>query len=79
VSHHTRSALRLVLGPYEVAWPAGLEPDVELGEVVEVDVRGWQDACSNLSLVHMGRRPADDPWFFASAFAAGRRARALLG
>ena len=78
VSHHTRSALRLVLGAHEVAWPAGLQPDAELGDVVEVDVTGWQDACSNLSLVHMGRPPADDPWFFASAFAAGRHARSLL-
>ena len=78
VSHHTRSALRLVLGARDVAWPAGLHPDVSLGEVVEVDVGGWQEACENLPLLHMGRRPADDPWFFASAFAAGRHARMLL-
>lgn len=79
VSHHTRSALRLVLGAREVAWPAGLQPDATLGEVVEVDVSGWRDACASLPLLHMGRQPADDPWFFASAFAAGRRARTLLG
>jgi len=79
VSHHTRSALGLVLGDRDVAWPAGLSPDAALGEVVEVDVEGWRDACSSLPLLHMGRGPTDDPWFFASAFAAGRHARALLG
>ena len=78
VSHHTWAALRLVLGGHEVVWPHGLRPDGQIGEVVEVDVEGWQDACANLPLAHMGRTPADDPWFFASAFAAGRRARTLL-
>jgi hypothetical protein len=78
VSHHTRSALRLVLGAREVAWPRGLDPDATLGEVVEVDVEGWSDACAGLSLSHMGRGPTDDPWLFASAFAAGRHARELL-
>ncbi len=78
VSHHTHSALRLMLGPREVAWPHGLNRDQNLGEVVEVDVEGWRDACSNLTLMHMGRGPSDDPWFFASAFAAGRHARARL-
>jgi hypothetical protein len=79
VSHHTHSALRLVLGVRDVAWPMGLDRDASLGEVVEVDVGGWQEACESLSLLHMGRRPVDDPWFFASAFAAGRHARTLLG
>lgn len=79
VSHHTRAALKLVLGAREVVWPAGLARDPTLGEVVEVDVGDWRDVCSNLPLLHMGRGPEDDPWFFASAFAAGRRARALLG
>jgi hypothetical protein len=78
VSHHTRSALALVLGARDVVWPAGLRPDAALGEVVEVGVEGWRDACSSLPLLHMGRGPANDPWFFASAFAAGRHARALL-
>jgi hypothetical protein len=78
VSHHTRSALRLTLGPRDVAWPRALERDDALGDVVEVDVHGWQEACSGLPLRHMGRGIAEDPWFFASAFAAGRRARALL-
>ena len=79
VSHHTRSALRMVLGAREVAWPRGLDRDEALGEVVEVDVKGWSDACAGLTLTHMGRGPSDDPWFFASAFAAGRHARAQLG
>ena len=79
VSHHTRSALGLVLGDRTVAWPAGLHRATELGDLVEVDVDGWAEACSGLTLSHMGRGPVDDPWFFASAFAAGRHARALVG
>ena len=76
VSHHTRSALRLILGDREVVWPAGLERDAELGDVIEVEVDGWREVCANLSLTHMGRHADDDPWFFAAAFAAGRHARA---
>ena len=68
-----------MLGAREVPWPRGLERDKTLGEVVEVDVAGWSDACAGLTLTHMGRGPSDDPWFFASAFAAGRHARAQLG
>ena len=79
VSHHTRSALRLILGDREVVWPSGLERDAEIGDVVEVDVSGWREVCANLSLTHMGRHADDDPWFFAAAFAAGRHARAVLG
>ena len=56
-----------------VAWPAGLDRPVDL-EVVEVDADGWELACAPLPLAHMGRGPDDDPWFFASAFAAGRLA-----
>ena len=79
VSHHTLSALGLVIGSRDIAWPRHLAREAALGEVVEVDVDGWQDACSGIPLNHMGRGPADDPWFFATGFAAGRRARALLG
>jgi Protein of unknown function (DUF3866) len=75
LSHHTRSALALCLGAVRVAWPRGLERPEGVA-VVEVDVTGWEAGCSNLPLTHMGRGPADDPWFFASAFAAGRLARA---
>jgi len=74
LSHHTRAVLDLVLADVAVAWPAGLEPpeglDVEL-----VDVHGWEDACAGLPLLHMGRGPQEDPWFFAAAFAAGVLAR----
>jgi hypothetical protein len=79
VSHHTRSALRLILGDREVVWPSGLEPDSAIGDVIEVEVDGWRDVCANLVLSHMGRHPDDDPWFFAAAFAAGRHARSVLG
>ena len=73
LSHHTRSALELCLGQVRLAWPAGLDRPDGL-EVVEVDVAGWEGACAALPLSHMGRGPEDDPWFFASAFAAGRLA-----
>jgi hypothetical protein len=78
VSHHTRAVLELVLGEVSVAWPAGLEAPSWLGAREEVDVTGWRDACDGLILEHMGRGPDDDPWFFASAFAAGKLARGLL-
>jgi Protein of unknown function (DUF3866) len=79
VSHHTRTALELCLGDVRVAWPRGLDvPDGPAGRE-EVDVDDWRDACSGLTLRHMGRGPDDDPWFFAAAFAAGRLARGLVG
>ena len=74
LSHHTRSALDLCLGPVAVAWPAGLEPPSGL-EVVAVDASGWGDACAGLPLDHMGRGPGADAWFFAAAYAAGCLAR----
>ena len=67
------------LGEVSVAWPAGLEAPSWLGAREEVDVTGWREACDGLILEHMSRGPDDDPWFFASAFAAGKLARALLG
>ena len=75
LSHHTRSALSLCLGDRVVAWPSGLDtPD---GVDVQVfDAEHWREACANLPLSHMGRGPDDDPWFFATAFAAGVAARA---
>jgi hypothetical protein len=54
-----------------VPWPRGFEPPSDV-DVRLVDVEGWEDACSALPLSHMGRGPADDPLFFAAAFAAGR-------
>jgi len=77
VSHHTRAILDLVLGDVAVAWPAGLEAPDWLAARREVDVSGWQEACELLPLEHMGRGPDEDPWFFASAFAAGRLAGSL--
>ncbi len=62
VSHHTQAVLDLVLG------------DVTVGD----DGEGWQDACAGLPLSHMGRGAAEDPEFFAAAFAAGRAARRLI-
>jgi hypothetical protein len=78
VSHHTRAVIELVVGDAVVAWPAGLAPPDWLGPHEEVDVSGWREACKGLPLEHMGRGPDDDPWFFASAFAAGKLARGLI-
>jgi hypothetical protein len=79
VSHHTRTALELCHGDVAVAWPSGLEPPEWLEIRKEVDVSGWREACEGLPLSHMGRGPDEDPWFFASAFAAGRLAKRLVG
>src|SRR6185312_5476620 len=62
LSHHTQAALDLVLG------------DVAVGE----DGTGWEEACAGLPLEHMGRGAAEDPAFFAAAFAAGKLARQLI-
>jgi hypothetical protein len=80
VSHHTETILSLWSGSYEVPWPAEcpIEDPIGSGEP-ELDVSDWREACAFLPLSHMGRGPDDDPWFFAAAFAAGRRARQLLG
>lgn len=77
LSHHTRAALDLCLGQVIVPWPAGLDPPPGL----RVEITGatdWQQACAGLPLDHMGRKPDNDPWFFAAAHAAGRYARALV-
>ena len=79
VSHHTRAALRLCLGPIQMAWPSELVGGEWDPSIVHVDVDGWQRECEGLPLDHMGRGPSDDPWFFAAAFAAGRLARQLHG
>ena len=78
VSHHARGILALCLGSVAVAWPAGWTAPTWLQPREEVDVEGWESACAGLPLSHMGRRPADDPLFFAAAFAAGRVARRHL-
>jgi Protein of unknown function (DUF3866) len=78
LSHHSESVLALVSGACEAAWPAGCPLAAPPDGSVEVDVSGWRTACEGLPLSHMGRGPDEDPWFFAAAFAAGRRARQLL-
>lgn len=78
LSHHTRAALALCLGAREIAWPRGLPCPDGLDGVVEVGVDRWREACSGLTLSHMGRGPEDDPWFFAAAFAAGRLVREAI-
>ena len=79
VSHHTRAVVELCLGEVAVAWPAGLDAPDWLVTRREVDVDEWRKTCEGLPLDHMGRGPDDDPWFFASAFAAGKVARTLVG
>jgi len=78
VSHHTRAVFELCLGEVFVAWPAGLDAPDWLDRRRELDVSEWRAACDGLPLDHMGRGPDDDPWFFASAFAAGKFARTLI-
>lgn len=78
VSHHVRDILR-VSGDVVVAWPQGFESADLLQPVELVDVSGWEEACAELPLSHMGRTASDDPLFFAAAFAAGRLARTGLG
>lgn len=76
-SHHTRAVLDLCLGSVRVAWPSGLAAPPRLEQREEIDVSDWREACEGLPLEHMGRGPDDDPWFFATAFAAGRLAKQL--
>jgi len=78
VSHHTLAAIELSLGTVKVAWPAGQPVPADVGSVEEVDDHDWEEACAGLPLAHMGRGAAEDPVFFAAAFAAGRLARRLL-
>lgn len=75
LSHHTGAVVELASAGVVVAWPKGLEPPLGLAGLETVEVSGWEDACAGLPLSHMGRGPADDPWFFAAAYAAGKLAR----
>lgn len=77
-SHHTRAVLRLCLGDPIAAWPSGYDAPPWLDQREDVDVRGWEEACADLPLLHMGRGPREDPLFFAAAFAAGRAAASRL-
>jgi hypothetical protein len=77
-SHHARAVLRLCLGEILAAWPQGYDAPEWLESREDVDVDGWEDACADLPLAHMGRGPKDDSLFFAAAFAAGRVARSRI-
>ncbi len=80
VSHHTAAILSLSGRSVVRPWPEGCpiaHPAARGTDVV--DVSGWREACEDLPLSHMGRGPAEDPWFFAAAFAAGIAARRMLG
>ena len=65
VSHHAEAVLALCLG--DVVVP------------IEADGDGWEVACTDLPLSHMGRGPEEDPAFFRAAYAGGVAARRLLG
>jgi hypothetical protein len=79
VSHHSDAVLSLRGGTYKVAWPGGCPVQHPIAEGADqVDVSDWREACADLPLLHMGRGPDEDPWFFAASFAAGRLAKGLL-
>jgi Protein of unknown function (DUF3866) len=79
LSHHTHAVLSLWGGSYHLPWPKGCPIDHPVTEgATEIDVSRWRDDCAGLTLEHMGRGPDDDPWFFASAYAAGTLARRLV-
>jgi hypothetical protein len=78
VSHHTDALLSLGIGPVRVAWPRGCPVDHPVAERADVvEVGDWRSACEGLTVSHMGRGHDEDPWFFASAYAAGLLARGL--
>jgi Protein of unknown function (DUF3866) len=79
LSHHTLAVLQLARADVAVAWPEGLAEPAELTGVQVVDASDWREACEELTLSHMGRGPDEEPWFFATAFAAGRLAQGLAG
>src|SRR6266849_4507702 len=71
-SHHAQAVLELCLGEVIAPWPSGFAAPPWLEPREEIDVSGWEEACADLPLAHMGRGPREDPLFFAAAFAAGR-------
>jgi hypothetical protein len=80
LSHHTRTALDLLLAPVEVVAPEGFADAHEALErakgrhrltMARVDLDAY--ARSRLPARTMGRDLPDDPVFFAAALAAGRR------
>ena len=77
LSHHSRAVLRLA-PEARIGWPRHLDVPEGIENAALVDTSGWEEACAGLPLSHMGRGPAQDPAFFAAAFAAGRLARTLV-
>lgn len=80
LSHHTRTALELMLGSVEVVLPEGFPDAREAVEAVEsihdvseahVDLDAY--VATGLPARTMGRDLRDDPLFFAAPLAAGRR------
>jgi hypothetical protein len=74
LSHHTEAVLALARAAPRVPWPSGFERPPELPSAEAIDVTGWEEACRAFPLSFMGRGPAEEPRFFAAAFAAGRLA-----
>jgi hypothetical protein len=80
LSHHTGAILSLYSGSFHIPWPEGCPVQDPIAEgATEVAIDGWRAAADGLTLSHMGRGPDEDPWFFASAYAAGRLARTIAG
>jgi Protein of unknown function (DUF3866) len=78
VSHHTRALLGLNSVSFHIPWPAGCPVEDPIADgATDVEIDGWRGATAGLTLSHMGRGPEDDPWFFASAYAAGVLARTI--
>jgi hypothetical protein len=77
LSHHTETALRMLLGDVRVPAPADgpldqlREACADRHEVLPREARLDEYAASGLPAKHMGRELADDPLFFAAALVAG--------
>src|SRR5204862_318054 len=61
VSHHSLAVFELCLGDVVVPWPSGYAAPAELERREDVDVDGWEAACADLPLSHMGRGAEEDP------------------
>jgi Protein of unknown function (DUF3866) len=80
VSHHARTVLDLVRSPVTIAAhpELGRQPRHHVIDVDTPDTAGLL-AAAGLSVTTMGRRPDQDPAYFAAAGAAGAVAAWLLG
>jgi hypothetical protein len=76
LSHHTEAVLELAPRSL-LAWPEGFPGMQPVRGAQVVDVTGWPEACAGLPLSSMGRGANEEPWLFASGFAAGRAAALL--